>query len=246
MVRMMRVSVLTWVAACTLGAFGCSGSNDAPAPGGGVSGAPSTPAGGSPSSEAGSGQVAQAGSPNTGSGGMSSMAGAPSTGSAGKPATGGGGAPASGSFSPLCAGLMTAAGMVPSKAVPCTPADPQVCYKTCGPLSSGFKSETCTGGVYVEPSGSLCEFPPELDASCFKIPATQDASCPATAPQAGLTCTVAACTPCNAGGMYLDSMLMPKTGYCVCPMAKADGTMGKWSCATAPASWPCPQGKGCL
>ena len=48
------------------------------------------------------------------------------------------------------------AGEAPTKGGVCTPSDTQLCYKTCGPLSIGFKSETCTGGVYVEQSG--CSF----------------------------------------------------------------------------------------
>jgi hypothetical protein len=120
-------------------------------------------------------------------------------------------------------------------------ADPQTCYKTCGPQSIGFKSETCTGGAYVEQSG--CSFPSSQDFSCYKIPTTIDATCPTATPQASSACSVAPCVLCNVNNGYLDSSGAAKTGYCVCP-ALADGTPGKWSCA-ATTAWPCPAGTGC-
>lgn len=143
-------------------------------------------------------------------------------------------------FTPLCAGLTTAAGPAPTKGGACTAADPQLCYKTCGPESIGFKSETCMGSAYVEQSG--CTFPADGDYSCFKIPATQDPSCPSTIPQSSTPCTVAPCTLCNVNGQYLDSSGNSKTGYCVCPMSS--GGTSKWSCAST-TSWPCPAGNGC-
>src|SRR5450755_3909599 len=54
-----------------------------------------------------------------------------------------------------------------------TAADTQLCYKTCGPQSVGFKSETCTNGAYVEQSG--CNFPKGMDYSCYKVPTAIDA-----------------------------------------------------------------------
>ena len=144
-------------------------------------------------------------------------------------------------FQPLCANLMTAAGSSPTKTGVCVAADPQLCYKTCGPKSVGFKSETCSGGGYLEQSG--CSFPPG-DYSCYKIPTTVDATCPtAAAPQASTQCSVADCVPCNLNGNYLDSTGATKQGYCVCPITSA-GTPGKWTCASTSA-WPCPQGQGC-
>jgi hypothetical protein len=135
--------------------------------------------------------------------------------------------------------------MAPAKAGACTAADPQLCYKTCGPASSGFKSETCTAGAYAEQSG--CTFPDTLDATCYKLPATQDTSCPAMPPMASAECTVAPCTLCNGGGgptgTYLDSKGAAKIGYCICPAPGASGT-SKWSCASTDA-WPCPGAKGC-
>jgi hypothetical protein len=135
--------------------------------------------------------------------------------------------------------------MEPTKAGACTAADPQLCYKTCGPASSGFKSETCSAGMYAEQSG--CTFPDSLDAACYKLPAAQDASCPTTAPMASTECTVAPCTLCNGGGgptgTYLDSKGAAKIGYCICPAPGASGT-SKWSCASTDA-WPCPGAKGC-
>jgi hypothetical protein len=146
----------------------------------------------------------------------------------------------SGMFSPLCSDVPPTASGAPAKGGACTATDPQLCYKTCGPQSVGFKSETCTNGAYAEQTG--CTFP-DADYSCYKIPTTVDASCPTTAPQATKPCEVAMCTPCNAGGNYLDSSGASKMGYCVCPAA-GDSGMRNWSCASATA-WPCPLGKGC-
>ena len=181
----------------------------------------------------------------TGAGGDSSTVAATSTG-AGTSTTGASTSTSTGSgnpdmFTPLCAGLTTAAGAAPTKGGACTAADPQLCYKTCGPQGIGFKSETCTGGLYAEQSG--CTFPTAADYSCYKIPAAIDASCPKTVPKASDPCTVAECTPCNLNGQYLDSSGASKAGYCVCPAAGGMGT-SKWSCASATA-WPCPAGSGC-
>jgi hypothetical protein len=172
------------------------------------------------------------------------------TGGTTMPATGAGGsaggATGSTSFEPLCGNLVTNANVAPTKNGICIDTDPQFCYKTCGPQSIGFKSETCSGGVYVEQSG--CSFPPG-DYSCYKVadPFVVDPSCPTDAPpQATTPCSVAPCTLCNLNGGYLDSGGSAKTGYCVCPpVADPDaGTTSKWSCASSTA-WPCPAGQGC-
>ena len=262
MVRTTRIVVLTLAAAACFSAAACSGSNDSPTGETNTSAGTGTNAAGTGSSVAGTGSSAAgtsssaagtgAATAGTGSGtggasagaaGTASTAGAAGTMSAaGTTGAAGGG---SGDFSPLCKGLTTAAGPEPTKAGACTAADPQVCYKTCGPQGSGFKSETCSAGMYAEQNG--CTFPPELDATCFKLPATQDASCPAMEPQANTECTVAACTLCNFGGgptgTYKDSKGVSKAGYCVCPAPGASGT-SKWSCASTDA-WPCPGAKGC-
>jgi hypothetical protein len=250
MARMTRVSVLTLLAASCLTVYGCSGSNDSPTTGGGagapyVAGAPNVA--GSPGgagAPAGAGSPGASGSPGAAganTGGAPAAAGAAGASTAGAPGTGG-------TFTPLCVGLKTAAMAEPAKAIACAdPSDPQLCYRTCGPQSSGYKSETCTGGAYAEQSG--CTFPPELDATCFKLPATQDASCPtAVAPKASDPCTIAACTVCNLGGgatgTYLDSKGMQKVGYCVCQLPTGGATTGKWSCGSTDA-WPCPGAMGC-
>jgi hypothetical protein len=95
-------------------------------------------------------------------------------------------------------------------------------------------------GMYAEMSG--CSFDPSADYSCYKIPTTQSASCPTSAPpQASQSCSgVPMCTVCSMNGMYLDSGGSPKTGYCVCP----SGASPKWTCA-ANNAWPCPSGNGC-
>ncbi|HEY6081154.1 MAG TPA: hypothetical protein VIW29_20205 [Polyangiaceae bacterium] len=213
-----------------------SGGNPASPAAGGSSGSGPSPSLGGSSGVSEGGNSATGGTP-TGAAGGSSTAG-----SAGQAPNGGGAAPV-GTFAPLCAGLTTAAGESPTKAGACTAADPQLCYKTCGPDSVGFKSETCTAGAYAEQSG--CSFPEADDYSCYKIPTALDASCPTETITASTACTVAACTPCaDAGGNYYDSKMNLKVGYCVCPMPAAPGGTSKWSCASDTA-WPCPTGKGC-
>ncbi|HKP58496.1 MAG TPA: hypothetical protein VJV78_17340 [Polyangiales bacterium] len=198
---------------------------------GGGSGGKSTSSSGGGSGGAGSGAS------TSGTGGSMTS----SSGGGGGGGSGGSSSSSSGMFSPLCDAVPpTAAGGAPNKGGACTDSDPQLCYKTCGPQSIGFKSETCTNGAYAEMTG--CSFP-DADYSCFKIPMMQDASCPTMTPQAGMACEVAACTLCAVNMMYLDSSGAAKTGYCVCPMAGASG-MRKWSCASTTA-WPCPTGRGC-
>src|SRR5262245_10177432 len=95
-----------------------------------------------------------AGSSSTGTAGTTGNAGtsgtAGTTGTGGSASTGTGG---TGLYSPSCTGLTTAASAEPTKGGACVAADPQLCYKTCGPEKAGAKSETCTGGVYAEMSG---------------------------------------------------------------------------------------------
>jgi hypothetical protein len=191
-------------------------------------------------------------SESSGSAGKSSSAGSTAAASsssgpagAGKAASGSAGssttaAANSGNFSPLCSDVPATAAGAPTKGGACTATDSQLCYKTCGPQSVGFKSETCTNGAYVEQTG--CSFP-DGDYACYKIPAAVDATCPKMPPQATMACDVAMCTPCNVDGNYLDSSGASKQGYCVCPEAGEMG-MRKWSCASS-TSWPCPLGKGC-
>jgi hypothetical protein len=220
---------------CFLTAAACSGSNDPSVASG------NTAAGSSKDNAAASaGKAAEANAGKSSSNGGSS-AGRTATGGAGGSSTSSSTSMMSnGNFSPLCSDTPPTAAGAPTKGGACTASDPQLCYKTCGPQSVGFKSETCTNGSYAEQTG--CSFP-DVDYSCFKIPTTVDSSCPSTPPQATMPCDVATCVPCNSGGNYLDSSGASKAGYCVCPMA---GDMGarKWSCASTTA-WPCPLGKGC-
>ena len=150
-----------------------------------------------------------------------------------------------GEFSPPCG--KTAAGDDIAKGGACTPADTQLCYKQCGPVNIGFKSETCGAAGYDEGD---CAFPASGNYSCFKIPTADSSTCPADPPKHNDPCTLAACTvPCTGTACemcglkagYLDSKGNPKTGYCVC-IAGANGN--KWSCSSATA-WPCPGGQGC-
>jgi hypothetical protein len=251
MTRIIQISALSLVAACCFGVAGCSSSND-------PTGTPTEPTAGAGNTTSQGG----GGATGTGTAGATSIAGTSATvggsgnaaagsgnGAAGSAAAGAGnvaGGTSSSTFTPLCANLTTAGAVAPAKGIACTAADPQLCYKTCGPNDVGFKSETCMAGLYAEQSG--CSFPDNLDASCYKIPATVDPSCPATAPMASdpAGCNVAACTLCSVSGMYLNSTGMSKPGYCVCPAADpANPTkLRKWSCASTTA-WPCPDGEGC-
>lgn len=225
-----RLCVRLQFLACLVSAVACGGSNEPS-----VAKNDATAAGsGSPKDTASAGKSSSsAGRAAAGSGGSSS----PSS-SAGK--GGSNSSMASGMFSPLCSDVPPTAAGAPTKGGACSASDPQLCYKTCGPQSVGFKSETCTNGSYAEQTG--CSFP-DADYACFKIPAAIDAKCPSTPPQATMPCDVPMCVPCNAGGNYLDSSGASKEGYCVCPAA-GDSGMRKWSCASTTA-WPCPNGKGC-
>ena len=75
-----------------------------------------------------------------------------------------------------------------------------------GPQSKGVKSETCTGGLWVEMDG--CSFDPAGDYSCYKLP-PQRTRCARPRAPGGDGLHVDMCNPCNstgglAGGMYLD------------------------------------------
>jgi hypothetical protein len=255
-------SVAACAAVCAMTLAGC-GSNDAavtadPSMGYPIAGGSAAGATGAPVAKAGAGgMVAAAAGAKTGSAGVtasttpatSGVAGS-TTGIAGTVDVAGGeagaaagagevagssggtaGSGSTGTYSPACADTVAKGGA-------CT-TEGEVCYKTCGPVKTGFKAETCTSGNITEGS---CEFSAGADYSCYKIPATIDAAaCPTTAPTANTECTVAACVVCNVGGKYLDSKGYEKTGYCVCPEG---GTSRKWSCASDTA-WPCPAGSGC-
>jgi hypothetical protein len=182
-------------------------------------------------------------SASNGSGGSSSTSASADTSStdtsSGGSSSGGTSTTASGTLGqPPCGNNI--AGMEIKKGTACTEDDVELCYRTCGPQSIGWKTEICTGGVYVEGD---CQFPPEESYECYAIPDAIDASCPADPPQASTDCDVAECTLCNAGGEYLDSGGSVKIGYCVCQQPKADGSR-TWSCGSDVA-WPCPSGMGC-
>ena len=127
-----------------------------------------------------------------------------------------------------------------------------MCYRSCGPRnSSGWKTETCTGGIIVEVSA--CEWT-GTDYSAFRVPANYpptaedlDPACPpaGSPPQATMACEVPACVSCAepGTGAYLDSGGSTKSGWCTC----ADDGSGTatWSCGTAGTAWPCPGNDGC-
>jgi hypothetical protein len=234
-------------AAGTTGTAGAMAGTPAAGSTGAVAGTPTAGTSGAAGAMAGTPAAGSTGTPNTTAAG--GAAGTPDTTPAGGTiaaagttgSSGGTTAASTGAFDPLCSTLLTAAAALPTKGGVCTATDPQLCFKTCGPKSVGFKSETCSGGTYQEQTG--CSFPTGIDYSCYKIPTTIDPSCPTTVPQANTPCTVADCVPCNVNGGYNDSSGAAKTGYCVCP-ATAAGTPGKWTCASTTA-WPCPAGQGC-
>jgi len=222
--------------ACTEPA-GCDGSPDASFGGSGGTD-PITNAAGSGFATGGSSGSSAAGtSGNLGSGGTAGNA------TGGTTATSGG-APNT-SFTPAC--TTTAAGVGIYKDLACTAVDPQLCYWPCGPLETGHRSETCSSGAYVE---SGCQFPADVDYSCFKVPLVDSPRCPTAAPLSGHPCNVStcalpcsgtACEMCGVASGYRDTLGATKTGYCVC----APGPGGnQWSCAST-VSWPCPAGKGC-
>jgi hypothetical protein len=206
-------------------------------PTGGTTGA----AGAVATTPAGGATAAAGARASTPTGGAPAAAG--TTGATGAAGTAGAaGASGTSSYQPLCKGLVTVGGAEPAKLVACADADPQLCYKTCGPKSIGFKSETCTGGSYQEQTG--CDFLPGVDYSCYKIPAAVDPTCPTTTPQASQPCSVADCVLCNVADSYLDSTGASKAGYCVCPTPSSATATSKWSCASTSA-WPCPSRQGC-
>jgi hypothetical protein len=234
MTRTTRFSVLTLqlLVAAWLGTVGCSSSNN---PATAASGASGSGTGGSTGASV-AGTSTTAGS--TAAGGTV----ASSTAAAGASTLGDA---STGTYQPACG--TTGAGTAIAKGVACATTDTQLCYKTCGPMNVGFKSETCSGGLYVEGS---CEFPAGVNYSCFKVPTADSPNCPSTEPQhnqacsltlCSLPCTGTACEMCGVAAGYLDSSGNQKTGYCVC-IAGSSG--GKWSCAAATA-WPCPAGEGC-
>jgi hypothetical protein len=236
--RAFAVLIPIWVMAGWLCASGCGGRSVTIDAGG----ASATTAG--TGNEIGGGGASASGTPTpsppplTGVGGVSGTAGNAGSMVGGSASTG-----AAGNLGlVLCNQLITQAGIAPSKAGPCVATDPQFCYKTCGPQSTGFKSETCLAGAYVEQAG--CSYPPDGDFSCYKIPAVLDSSCPAATPQASTACTLPQCIPCaDSAGTYLDSTGAPHVGYCVCPAPGPSG-ISKWSCSSA-QNWPCPTGRGC-
>src|SRR5690606_32524104 len=135
----------------------------------------------------------------------------------------------------------TAAGDEIKKGTACTDEDPQLCWRSCGPGSVGWKTEECVSGAYVEGD---CQFPLDGDYSCYAIPDEIDTTvCPDELPQSTVECDVPECTLCNYNGEYLDSGDNLKMGFCVCNPPDGEGVRD-WTCASETA-WPCPLGNGC-
>jgi len=230
-------------------AQGCSSSNNPS--GTGTAGTTGTGAGTAGTTGTGTGTAGTTGS-GTGTAGTtgSGTGAAGTTGSAGATGTAG-----TGFGQPACP-TNTAAGVALGKGVACdtTMGDPALCYKTCGPVKTGVKSEMCMTAGYQEMSG--CSFDPSQNYACYKIPTAANATCPAAdggtttfgIPQASQPCTVDQCVLCNdmggiTGGNYLDSSGASKPGFCVCQAPNTSGSR-VWSCSSNTA-WPCPAGSGC-
>jgi len=145
-------------------------------------------------------------------------------------------------FSPACFLFTTVLGEEILKGASCTSADPQLCYRPCGPNQVGWKTETCTAGVYAEGD---CTFPADGEYSCYAIPDEIDVvTCGLTAPPAATDpCEAPLCTTCNYDGFYEDTGSNVKEGYCVCRTPDIGGVR-RWTCASADA-WPCPLNQGC-
>jgi hypothetical protein len=146
-------------------------------------------------------------------------------------------------FTPKCEISPTSAGEEIKKGVACTEADPQCCWRSCGPQSIGWKTEQCVANVYAEGD---CQFPADGDYSCYAVPAAgiDTTLCPQdTPPRASEECDIPECTLCNVDDTYLDSGGSSKVGYCVCQSPNSDGKRS-WSCGSTSA-WPCPLGQGC-
>jgi hypothetical protein len=228
-----RVSVfaLTALAAALFGTAACNDSN-----------APSnetTSAGGKASGEGGAAATDVGGATATGQGGAATGQGGAATGEGGA-TTAAGGATVTGCNYPATSPPTPGGGAMcdgtVKKGAACT-TEAAVCYKACGPTNTGWKSETCTAGVYVEVSA--CTWT-GTDYSAFRVPATLaelSATCPDTTPQAGQACTVEPCVVCadKSTGGYLDSSGAAKSGWCLCN----GETDKKWTCGTAGTAWPC-------
>jgi hypothetical protein len=192
---------------------------------------------------------AQATGGTTGEGGMGDGGAAATSGSAGSAGTAGTtpNPDPHPDFMPPCFDYMTQDGLEILKGTPCTSADPQQCYRPCGPAQTGWKLEECRAGVYAEED---CRFPIDGDYSCYRLPDNPDAdidpvACGLTAPPAATDpCTAAPCLPCNFEGFYEDTGGDAKEGFCVCRDADAMG-IRRWTCASNTA-WPCPANNGCF
>jgi hypothetical protein len=145
-------------------------------------------------------------------------------------------------YYPPCSLGTTVSGEEIKKGTFCTSGDPELCYRECGPLQIGWKSETCLAGVYAEGD---CTFPEDGDYSCFAIPdAIDTAVCPTDSPPKSLDeCDIPECTLCNLNGQYFDTASNAKEGYCVCREPDENGVR-TWTCASTTA-WPCPFSRGC-
>jgi hypothetical protein len=198
--------------------------------------------GGTSGSDTG-GALSTGGTPSAGAGGVGGMAAGGSAGSGGSAGLDASkNPPPHPDFSPPCYLSLTQAGEEILKGTPCTSADVKVCYRSCGPNQVGWKTETCTAGVYAEGD---CRFPVEGDYACYKIPETIDkGACAITAPPAATDpCEAPACMSCNFDGFYEDTAGDAKEGYCICRDPDEEGVR-RWTCASITA-WPCPTSRGC-
>jgi hypothetical protein len=229
-IQIVRVGLIATLAGCAA-LTGCSSENEPAVSNANDSGTDGNSSNGASSDSGGSAASSTSGSDGTGGGPTSSSDSSSTSNTTGGTTLG----------DPSCDVTRTSAGAEIKKGVACTDQDPQLCWRTCGPGSVGWKSETCVAGSYAEGD---CQFPVDGDYSCYAIPDAIDAEvCPSDVPQATEACDVPECTLCNLGGEYLDSGGSVKMGYCVCNPPNADGARS-WTCASDTA-WPCPLGNGC-
>lgn len=221
------------------GAAGRAGGAGGPTAGGGQTSAGGGGASGGDSAASPGGEAGEATT-----GGSSGRGGGAGTGSSvGGQGASAGNPPIDPDFSPPCfLGPTVSGGEEIKKGTSCTAEDPPLCYRTCGPNQTGWKTETCLAGVYAEGD---CTFPPENDYSCYKIPDPIDTTaCGLTAPPAATDpCTAPLCMSCNFDGFYEDTGSDVKLGFCTCREADGDGVR-RWTCASETA-WPCPLNQGC-
>ena len=120
------------------------------------------------------------------------------------------------------------------------------CWKTCGPVSAGFRNCSCDASGTLKCTAA-CLYEPGQDRSCFALPDPVPSCPPHPAdaaprlPQATTACQVDPCRPCGSSteAGYLDSGGAPHVGYCIC-VPNPDTGQSVYSCAKV-TEWPSQQ-----